>query len=61
MAGSYKHILTHQIIHSKFIVVRAGNSVMDKTLKFYTFEKIADLPKPALISRFLTDYKNFYS
>ena len=61
IGGSYKHILSHQIIHSKFIIVRIGSSVLDRNLKFYTFEKIADLPKPALIARFLTDYKNFYS
>jgi A/G-specific adenine glycosylase len=61
IGGSYKHILSHQVIHSKFIMVQIGNAIRDQNLKFYTFEKIADLPKPALITRFLTDYKNFYS
>jgi A/G-specific adenine glycosylase len=59
--GGYKHILTHQIIHAKFIIVNSAHPVIDKSLKFYTLEKIADLPKPTLISRFLTEYKNFYS
>lgn len=63
ISGNYKHILTHQIILTKFILISAGNFKprRDKNLKFYTFEKIYDLPKPVLISRFLSDYKNFYS
>lgn len=63
ISRNYKHILTHQIILAKFIFIRRGNFKLrrDKNLKFYTFEKIYDLPKPVLISRFLSDYKNFYS
>ncbi len=62
IVGSYRHILTHQVIHSKFIMIQIANAEMrkDKNLKFYTFDKIADLPKPALITRFLTDYKKFF-
>ena len=54
----YKHILTHQRIFSRFIVVEAGADFRgpDSSLKFYTPKKIAALPKPALISRFLEDY-----
>lgn len=59
ISGEYKHILTHQIIHARFIVVpvQKFRSRENKGLKFYTFEKIYDLPKPVLISRFLSDYK----
>jgi A/G-specific adenine glycosylase len=59
----YKHILTHQIILAKFVLIKAEKFQLprDGNLKFYTFEKIYDLPKPVLITRFLSDYKNFYS
>lgn len=54
----YKHILTHQRIFSRFIVVEAkvNFGVSEGSLKFYSRKKIAALPKPALISRFLDDY-----
>ncbi len=63
ISGSYKHILTHQIILAKFVLINTGKFKLPKeqNLKFYTFEKIYDLPKPVLITRFLSDYKNFYS
>jgi A/G-specific adenine glycosylase len=62
-SGSYKHVLSHQIIDATFLVIKLSKSAKstNKNLKFYTFEKISDLPKPALISRFLSEYKNFYS
>lgn len=54
----YQHILTHQHIFSRFIVLEAspGFGVSEGSLKFYSRKKIAALPKPALISRFLDDY-----
>jgi A/G-specific adenine glycosylase len=63
ISPNYKHILTHQVIHAKFLLITARkfNGIKDKNLKFYTFDKIYDLPKPVLITRFLSDYKNFYS
>ena len=54
----YKHVLSHQIILSKFILVRLGAKPVNgltKDMKFYSLKKIADLPKPVLISRFLVD------
>ena len=44
-------------------LIKSGKFKLPKeqNLKFYTFEKIYDLPKPVLITRFLSDYKNFYS
>lgn len=53
----YKHALTHQLILSKFILVpwhRLPRLSKDGS-KFYSPKKIAELPKPVLISRFLTD------
>jgi len=63
ISHQYKHILTHQIIFAKFVFIKTEKFklVRDGNLNFYTFEKIYDLPKPVLITRFLSDYKNFYS
>jgi A/G-specific adenine glycosylase len=63
ISRDYRHVLTHQVINAKFIIIKLRKSppIKDKNLKFYTFEKIYDLPKPVLITRFLSDYKNFYS
>jgi A/G-specific adenine glycosylase len=59
ISGLYKQILTHQIIHSKFILVKTNQSqnLLNEQFRFYSIKKIADLPKPALISRFLNDYQ----
>lgn len=53
----YKHILSHQNIHAKFIVINdvKGLPRIDG-LKFYSKKKIKELPKPILIHRFLSDY-----
>lgn len=50
----YKHVLTHQIIFARFITVYEKTVGKKKT--FYTMKKIAELPKPVLVSRFLKDY-----
>lgn len=47
----YKHILTHQIIFARFAVLEAKN----KDHNYYSYKKIAALPKPVLISKFLKD------
>jgi len=59
VSEEYKHVLSHQIILARFIIVpyhkemaTAGNS-----LKFFTAQKISELPKPVLISKFLHDYQ----
>jgi A/G-specific adenine glycosylase len=56
---AYKHILSHQVIVSKFIVVDHKHLPIKsaKNLKFFSPKKINELPKPVLISRFLSDYK----
>jgi len=63
ISSDYKHILTHQVILARFVLMTKGklDYPKDKNLKFYTFEKINDLPKSVLITRFLSDHKNFYS
>lgn len=53
----YKHILSHQNIHAKFIVINDVEELPQMNgLKFYSKKKIKGLPKPILIHRFLTDY-----
>jgi A/G-specific adenine glycosylase len=55
----YKHVLSHQVIHSRFVQIKLNGGTLKHTndLKFYSFKKIAGLPKPVLISRFLTDHQ----
>jgi A/G-specific adenine glycosylase len=59
ISGLYKHVLSHQIIFSRFIQLEvSGNPNLNGSgLKFYSKKKIAELPKPVLISRFLSDYQ----
>ena len=59
----YKHILSHQTLYASFIILELdAKSSPDQALpdpavyKFYPLSKIAALPKPVLISRFLEDY-----
>ncbi|GCC51087.1 A/G-specific adenine glycosylase [Chryseotalea sanaruensis] len=47
----YKHILTHQIIFARFAVLESKN----KDHNYFSYKKIAALPKPVLISKFLSD------
>lgn len=54
----YKHILTHQIIHSRFIRIITERRIRhsDNNFSFYSLRKVASLPKPVLVSRFLSDH-----
>lgn len=54
----YKHILSHQLIHSRFIQITLPRNIElnGSGLKLYSLRKVADLPKPVLISKFLSDY-----
>jgi A/G-specific adenine glycosylase len=58
ISGMYKHILSHQLIYSRFIQISLSRDVaLNRSgLKFYTLKKVAELPKPVLISKFLSDY-----
>jgi A/G-specific adenine glycosylase len=55
----YKHVLSHQFIYSRFIQVLLSHDVelSGAGLKFYSLKKVAELPKPVLISKFLSDYE----
>ena len=57
----YKHILTHQTIHCRFLHVEASASFAGQTadMAFYTKRQIAQLPKPALIARFLEEQNSY--
>jgi A/G-specific adenine glycosylase len=57
VSSGYKHILTHQIIHSTFVLLAVKNNFQmgDEAFNFYPVKKIAELPKSVLISRFLSD------
>jgi A/G-specific adenine glycosylase len=59
ISGNYKHVLTHQTIHCRFIRVRATKTFpqVQESGSFYSSKQIARLPKPVLISRFLADQK----
>jgi A/G-specific adenine glycosylase len=52
----YKHVLSHQIIHATFIIIKEDVRESEN-LKYYSTKKIAELPKPVLISRFLEDHQ----
>lgn len=58
ISGMYKHILSHQLIYSRFIQVSLPQNIKlnDSGLKLYSLKKVLDLPKPVLISKFLSDY-----
>jgi len=58
-SGLYKHILSHQNIQAKFIMVELAKrpGSIPENLRFYSIKKVGELPKPVLISRFLHDFK----
>ena len=57
VSKSYKHILSHQTIHCRFIQIQTDPSLMTayENMAFYTPAEIARLPKPVLITRFLQE------
>ncbi len=59
ISAMYKHILSHQLINSRFIRVNLPDNfeLNSSGLKFYSLKKVAELPKPVLISKFLSDYE----
>jgi len=59
VSEQYKHILSHQIILARFIIMPHQSEFIttDNSLKFFSAQKISDLPKPVLISKFLDDYQ----
>jgi A/G-specific adenine glycosylase len=58
ISSQYKHTLSHQTIYSKFIMVTDyPENLIKEPFEFYSAKKISALPKPVLISRFLSDYQ----
>lgn len=55
---NYKHVLTHQTIFSRFIIVKSSKRSVqpDKNHSFYSLHQISALPKPVLVSRFLNEH-----
>ncbi len=55
----YKHVLSHQVLFARFISVEAKS--IDKNLlksdqqKFYSRKQIMELPKPVLVTKYLSD------
>jgi A/G-specific adenine glycosylase len=58
MSDNYKHILSHQIINARFVFLKIkSNNFVKEPFAFYTTKKMEDLPKPVLITRFLSDFQ----
>lgn len=59
VSSAYKHVLTHQLIHARFVELglKMKNEQLDKGLfagsKFYSPRQAAALPKSVLINRYL--------
>lgn len=62
ISGYYRHVLTHQQLMTRFVPVKLNRSVdqkglfKSKQLKFYSTKEINQLPKPVLVSRYLTEH-----
>ncbi len=57
ISKSYKHVLSHQTIFTRFIVTKTSKKWFPVVAghEFYTLKEILKLPKPVLVSRFLSD------
>jgi A/G-specific adenine glycosylase len=58
VSKKYKHILSHQTIYSTFIIIKNKKSTKPtlKNHSFYSFKQISQLPKPVLVTRFLSEH-----
>lgn len=56
---TYKHILSHQTIFARFTLITLKDKPrsLPANMRFYSINKVAELPKPVLISRFLQDFR----
>jgi len=56
---AYKHILSHQTLHSKFYVMESKTLEeyynKEEGFRFFSLQDIHDLPKPVLINKFLEE------
>lgn len=60
VSNTYKHVLSHQIIITKFILINRAllnGAFTNEPMQSYSSKKVSELPKPVLISRFLNDYQ----
>jgi A/G-specific adenine glycosylase len=58
VSKKYKHVLSHQTIYSVFIIIKT-KKIINPPLKnhsFYSFKQVLQLPKPVLVSRFLSEH-----
>jgi A/G-specific adenine glycosylase len=55
---TYKHVLSHQTIFARFtlVILTHKPSALPENMRFYSINKVSELPKPVLISRFLQDF-----
>jgi len=57
----YKHILTHQVIYAKFLLVEISAhqakelNISEHKGDFYSIDEVNKLPKPVLVSRYLNE------
>jgi A/G-specific adenine glycosylase len=57
ISKTYKHVLSHQTIFTKFIILKKSTKTTGlKEGKYYSLKQVKQLPKPVLISRFLADH-----
>jgi len=61
ISKGYKHILSHQIIQARFLVIDISSKEIPPSLahfdaKWFSFKQIEKLPKPVLITRYLEDH-----
>ena len=60
--GPVKHILSHQHLFTFFLVLKPNTqkwsdaSTDKRAFKFYSAEQVGNLPKPIVVTRFLTEY-----
>lgn len=64
MSTEYKHILTHQILHAYFISLKNAKKKFSGLIKHFNGKlaykakhKLAELPKPILIKKYMLDAK----
>ncbi|UZR95837.1 A/G-specific adenine glycosylase [Chondrinema litorale] len=62
ISKEFKHILTHQHIYAKFFLIKTQKEKQLKSFiahygaKLYNQEKIEEIPKPVLVSKYLKEY-----
>jgi A/G-specific adenine glycosylase len=55
LSETFKHVLSHQTIYARFVFVDHHARADLMGARFFSRHKIAELPKPVLINRFLTE------